>query len=221
MSALGSFENAIMGKLFLSASTTPCNTLLPKLIKKFSEIYPDIRYEIKEHGSSDIIKDILNLDSEIGFVGTDVVDDKVNCYPLKEDELVVISHPSLDLPKEISIDRLLDMKLIVRDINSGTRKTFEKELLKHRLSLSKLNIICEASNLDTLIQCVKANIGIAIVSKAVSNQYVDIKLLKQSSIVDMDLIRNIYLIINSKRTLTPTAKAFLSLCSQEFGLKLL
>lgn len=219
ISALGSFENAIMGKLFLSASTTPCNTLVPDLIKKFSEIYPDIKYEIKEQGSSDIIKDILNLDSEIGLVGTEVIDDKVNCYPLKEDELVIISHPSLNLPKQISIDKLVDMKLIVRDINSGTRKTFEKELLKHGLSFSKLNIICEANNLDTLLQCVKSNIGAAIVSKAVSNQYADFKLIRQSSIIDMDLKRNIYLIVNSKRTLTPTAKAFLNLCSEEFAFK--
>jgi len=219
ISALGSFENAIMGKLFLSASTTPCNTLVPDLIKKFSEIYPDIKYEIKEQGSSDIIKDILNLDSEIGLVGTKVIDDKVNCYPLKEDELVVISHPSLKLPKQISIDELLDMKLIVRDMNSGTRKTFEEELVKQGLSLSKLNIICEANNLDTLIQCVKSNIGVAIMSKDVSNQYADCKLIRQSSILDMELKRNIYLIVNSKRTLTPTAKAFLNLCNEEFYIK--
>ncbi|WP_040214700.1 selenium metabolism-associated LysR family transcriptional regulator [Clostridium polynesiense] len=219
VSVLGSFENNITGKLSLSASTTPCNTLVPKLIKKFHEIYPHIKYEVKEQGSSDIIKDILNLDCEIGLIGTKVKDDKLHCFSLKEDELVLISHPDMKLPKEISLNKLMQLNLVVRDSNSATRKTFEKELTRHDMLPSRLNVICEANNLDTLIQCVKANIGVAIVSKSVCKDYIKFNMLSESTIINFDLKRNIYLIVNSKRTLTPTANAFLELCREEFSSK--
>jgi len=67
---LSNFNNNITGILNISASTTPCNSLLPSLVSNFSELYSNVKFNIKEQGSVSIIKDIIDLKCEIGLVGT-------------------------------------------------------------------------------------------------------------------------------------------------------
>ncbi len=62
---LSNFNNNISGKLNISASTTPCNAILPSLINKFNELYSNVKFNVKEQGSVGIIKDILDLNCEI------------------------------------------------------------------------------------------------------------------------------------------------------------
>ncbi|CAM2870360.1 selenium metabolism-associated LysR family transcriptional regulator [Hathewaya histolytica] len=215
--ALSDFNSNISGKLNVSASTTPCNSIVPVIMKKFNSLYPEVTFDINEQSSGKIIKDILNLECEIGIVGTSIRHDKIKSYKLLEDELVVISHPSLNLPKELEIKDLLKYKFIFREKNSATRKTFE-DIISEEFDVSKLNILCEVNNLDTLVQFVKTGMGISIVSSKIYETSSSDRKLTYSKIKNLNLTRNIYLIMNSKRTLTPTARAFFNMCKEDFKL---
>ncbi|WP_142413628.1 selenium metabolism-associated LysR family transcriptional regulator [Hathewaya massiliensis] len=215
--ALSDFNSNISGKLNLSASTTPCNSIVPILTKKFGSLYPEVTFNINEQNSGKIIKDIINLESELGIVGTSINHDKIKSYKLLEDELVVISHPSLNLPRELEIKDLLKYKFIFREKNSATRKTFE-DLVSEQFDTNKLNVLCEVNNLDTLVQFVKTGMGISIVSSKIYENSSSDNKLTESKIKDLNLKRNIYLIMNSKRTLTPTARAFFYMCKEDFNL---
>lgn len=218
ISTLSDFDKHIHGTLSLEASTTPCNTIVPELIKSFSSLYPETKFNIMEKGSGEIIKDIINLDCEIGLVGNSIESDKIKSYGLMEDSLVIVSAPELNLPKKIALDDLRNYKFIMREQNSATRKTLENALKDINNELLELNICCEVNNLETAIQLVKAGIGISIVSRSVINNYIDLGLLNYSIIDGLYLKRNIYLVINSKRTLTPAARAFLNLCIEQFNI---
>lgn len=215
--ALSDFNSNISGKLNLSASTTPCNSIVPILTKKFGSLYPEVTFNINEQNSGKIIKDIINLESELGIVGTSINHDKIKSYKLLEDELVVISHPSLNLPRELEIKDLLKYKFIFREKNSATRKTFE-DLVSEQFDTNKLNVLCEVNNLDTLVQFVKTGMGISIVSSKIYENSSSDNKLTESKIKGLNLKRNIYLIMNSKRTLTPTARAFFYMCKEDFNL---
>lgn len=216
--ALSNFNNKISGKLNLSSSTTPCNTIVPDLLKKFIDKYEDVTFNIIEQGSGEIIKNILDLKSEIGIVGTCIENDKIKCFKLLEDDLIIISNPSLNLEDEVSISSLFKHKFIFREKNSATRITFENALLDKDIPLNNLKVLCEVNNLDTLIQFVRSGMGISIVSKKLYENYSYDQNLKYSVIKDLDLKRDIYLVINSKRTLTPTANAFFDMCKEEFNI---
>jgi DNA-binding transcriptional LysR family regulator len=218
ISSLCDFNNNIRGSLNISASTTPCNTIVPILISNFSKLYPDINFNIVEQSSGKIIDDIINLNCEIGIVGSIIDSDKIKSYCLMEDSLVLVSNPSMNIPDNVTLDMLSKYKFIMREKNSATRKTFEEELSNLGYLLSSLNVCCEVNNLDTLLQFVKAGLGISIVSKQVAKDYIDYGKLKYSMIDELSLKRSIYLVINSKRTLTPTARAFLNMCKEHFNL---
>lgn len=219
ISCIGNFNNNVSGSLNLSASTTPCNTIVPHLIDKFSTKYPYIKFNIKEEGSGEIVQAIRNLSCEIGIIGNHVQSDKISCFKLIDDELVVISSPELKLPSEISVEDLLKYKFIMREHDSATRKTFEDKLIEAGVNLNKVNVFCEVNSLDTIVQFVKTSIGISIISKNVCKDYIENGKINISTIKGISMLRGIYMVFNAKRTLSPTAKAFLSLCKEEFNIE--
>lgn len=215
---LSNFNETVSGKLKLSASTTPCNTIVPSLIKQFHNSYPDVSFDVVEQSSREIIENIIKFDCEIGLVGELVNDDKIKSYEIIQDELVIISHPSFNLPSNIGIESLLKYNFILREEGSATRKTFEEAIHKKGLDVSDINVYFEVNNLDTLFQFVKKGLGISVVSKQVFRDYISLGFIKESKIEDLSLKRSIYLIMSSKRTLTPTAKALFNLCKENFNL---
>ena len=217
VSYLSSFNETINGKLHLASSSTPCNTIVPQLVKDFHAIYPNVFFNVTELNSGQIIENIIKFDSEIGIVGEFVNDEKIKCYKLIEDELVVISHPSLELPDEISIKALLKNSFILREKNSATRKTFEEILNKNHIDLNNISLAYNVNSLDTLFQFVKAGLGVSVASSQVCNDYIASGFIKISKISNVTLSRNIYLAISSKRTLTPTANAFFNLCKNKYN----
>jgi len=213
---LSNFNNTVSGKLFLAASTTPCNTVVPQLIKEFHSLYPNVLFNVTELNSGQIIENIIKFDAELGIVGEFVNDEKIKCYKLVEDELVVISHPSLNIPNEITLKDLLKNSFVMREKNSATRKTFEDILHKNHIDVNNLNVCYGVNSLDTLFQFVKAGLGVSVVSNQTCNDYVASGSINKSSIKNISINRNIYLVISAKRTLTPTAKAFFNLCRNKF-----
>lgn len=216
ISHLANFNGNISGKLKLAASTTPCNTILPALLRQFHLLYPEVSFDIVENSSGEIIENIIKFDYELGMVGEPINDEKVKSYELIQDDLVVISSPELDVPDTISVDSLLKYTFIMREEGSATRRTFEDALQKHGLDISAVDVCFEVNNLDAIFQCVKEGLGISVVSKQISKNYSSIGLIKESYIQDLSLKRSIYLVVSSKRTLTPTAKAFFKMCKDQF-----
>lgn len=213
------FNETINGKLKLAASTTPCNTIVPSLIKNFYKSYPEVSFDVIEQSSGEIIEDIIKFDCEIGLVGELVNDEKIKSYKLIEDDLVIISSPALNIADSVYIEDILNYKFILREEGSATRKTFEYALRKEDFDPSEIDVHFEVNNLDTLFQFVKSGLGISVVSKHVLRDYISLGLIKESKIENLFLKRYIYLITSSKRTLTPTAKAFFNLCKDQFDLK--
>lgn len=217
---LANFNNNISGVLNLSASTTPCNSLLPSLVSKFSELYPTVKFNIKEQGSCKIINDIIDLNCEIGLVGTNIDNPKINSYKIIEDELVVISSSKLNLPEVLTIDEVVKYPFIIREKESATRQTLEDNFQGHNIDLSKLKTICEVDNIHCQLKFVSLGFGISIISKSLFDESILNDTIRFSRIQDIDLKRNIFLVVSSKRTLTPTAKAFFNMCIDEFNLKI-
>jgi DNA-binding transcriptional LysR family regulator len=216
---LSDSTSSISGRFTLAASSTPCNAILPLIIEKFSVKYPKVTFNITEQPSGEIIQNILKFNCEIGLIGSYIKDERIDCYKLTPDELVLISSSSLKLPDIVSLDLLLNLKFVFRERNSATRKNFEKALLESELDVEKLNIICEVNSLDTLLQLVKRGLGVSIISKRVCEDYINSGSIKVSELSDLPLKRYIYMITSSRRTLTPTAKAFFNICKSEFNFK--
>ena len=213
---LTNFNGNVNGRLKLAASTTPCNTIVPQLIKKFHSIYPEVSFDVIEQSSGKIIQDIVKFDCEIGIVGELVSDERIKNYKLIEDDLILISPLELNLSHFVKLESILKFPFILREQGSATRKTFENALQKTKFNIGDINLHFEVNNLDTQLQFVKHGLGISVVSKQVFRDYISSGMIKESIIEDLSLKRSIYMVLSSKRTLTPTSKAFFDLCKEDF-----
>ncbi|HCQ88901.1 MULTISPECIES: selenium metabolism-associated LysR family transcriptional regulator [unclassified Clostridium] len=216
---MSNFNNNISGRLHISASTTPCNSILPELISNFNDTYSNVKFNIKEQGSVGIIKDILDLNCEIGLVGTMIHNSKIKSYKIMDDELVIVSHPNLNLPEVVKPSDLLNYKFIIRERESATRKTFESALMDGDIDVNKLKVLCEVDNLDAQIKLLKLGMGVSILSKCLCDDLVNCNKMRISTIQGLSLKRSIYLIVSSRRTLTPIATAFFNMCKDMYGFK--
>ncbi len=75
----------------IAASTIPAQYLLPEILLKFNEKYPNERFKVIETDSAKVVEEVLNHTVDIGFTGT--VIDKKHCkyIPFYQDELIIIA----------------------------------------------------------------------------------------------------------------------------------
>jgi len=188
---LSNFNNNITGVLNIAASTTPCNSLLPTLVSTFSEL---------------------------GLVGTIIDNSKINSYKIMEDELVIVSNPKLNLPETISIDDLIKYPFIIREKESATRHTLEAQLHANKIDPKKLKVLCEVNSVHAQLKLINLGLGISIISKSLCDDGFISGNMRISRVENVDLRRDLFLIVSSKRTLTPIARAFFSMCKNIYNL---
>jgi LysR family transcriptional regulator, transcriptional activator of the cysJI operon len=152
------------GSIHLGASVTVGATLLPSLAAIYKKIYPNINIEVFEDNTVQIEKRILNDTTDIGLVEGEIVSPDIVSIPFADDELVLIcgtDHRFLSLPT-VQPSELEKEDFIIREIGSGTRKTFENIMAVHDLSWHA-SWIC--NNADTIKAAVIAGLGISVISK--------------------------------------------------------
>ena len=121
-------ENMKRGSLRIGASTYFCSNILPDLLNRFRQVYPNIRITLEENNSTPQLKDHL-LAKEIDFALTS------NTYPGNDFEEIRLSSESviLAIPKDREVNRILQ----------GSAYSFEEmaELSRYDADLSNVKRI--------------------------------------------------------------------------------
>lgn len=207
---LEQFKGKIEGTLEIASSTTPEHYFLPKLLNSFHQIHPDVKYHLFHYDSQQVIDAIVHGQIDFGIVGVKDEKKQLNYIHLMEDRLVLIApySPPYRNIDSVSIDFLLDKKLILREEGSGTRKIFEEELKQQHLSTEHLPVVAYMENTETIKQCVRLGLGLAIVSELAICDELKFSTLKKIEIEGLDLHRYFYFAYHKHRTLSPLAETF-------------
>lgn len=207
VSSLADFDAKIAGNLCISSSTTPARSLVPQLISRFYSLYPNVKFDFKEDSTKGVINNILNGVSEIGIVGEVIDDTRLNYTEIGQDSLVIISNMP-ELGEEITMDMLFAYSFIQREYGSATRSVFEKALRRVGGSPEKLKVFVEVSSLESVLQFVKNGSVMSVASEMACQDLIKAGIIRKHYIKGMDMNRGIYMVVHSRRTLSPTAKAF-------------
>src|SRR4030042_2101105 len=85
----------IKGELIIGASTIPGTYLLPSIMAEFQRKYPSVSFQILVSASRGIIDKVSKHELLLGIVGAKLDDEQINYIPFVEDELIVVSSPSM------------------------------------------------------------------------------------------------------------------------------
>lgn len=184
----------------IAASTIPAQYLLPEILVKFNEKYPNEQFKVIETDSAKVVEEVLNHNVDIGFTGT--VLEKKDCkyIPFYQDELVVIA-PNTEKFKKLQqeatdIRWILQESVIMREEGSGTRKEAEKQLRKIGIDIGKLNVVASMENQEAIKKSVENGMGVSIISKLAAEeemkkgQIVGFPLMKEDGKRDINVVYN-------------------------------
>lgn len=203
------FKNNISGELLTGASTIPGTYVLPKFMAEFKHNFPNIKYQVTISDSKGIIDKILNHELLLGVVGSNIYNERLQYYPFMEDELIIVSSPSLIKKDELTIEELTSYPMILREEGSGTRIEFLKIIEKNGLLLENLNITGHFGSTDAVKQAVKSGLGISIISMLAVKDELKYNILKKVRLKNILMKRQFYIVVHSMRTLPPAYKFFI------------
>lgn len=209
--------------LTIAASTIPAQYLLPGILARFNEKYPNQQFKVLESDSAKVVEQVVNNTVDIGFTGT-VIDKRLCKYiPFYEDELVVITPNTekyLTLQKEnANATWVAEEALIMREAGSGTRKEAEKQLRRIGVNPTRLNVIASMESTEAIKRAVSNGMGISIMSRlAVEEELEKGRLLAIPVSID-DMRRDINVIYNRNLQLSRASERFVKVVKEMYKKK--
>ena len=205
----------------IAASTIPAQYLLPKVLMRFNEKYPEEQLKIMETDSAKVVTQIVEHMVDVGFTGT--VLEKKHCkyMPFYKDELVIIT-PNTEKYQKLKdhmtddISWLLEEHVILREEGSGTRKEAEKQLKQAGVDLSDLDIIASIENQETIKKSVRQGMGLSILSKLATADEAEAGYVLAFPIPKADKGRDINLVYNKNYQLSRSAERFIKVVKEVY-----
>lgn len=205
----------------IAASTIPAQYLLPKVLLKFNEKYPDEQIKIIETDSSEVVTQIVEHMVDVGFTGT--VLEKKHCkyIPFYKDELVIVT-PNTEKYRRFSEERPEDISwfqeehIIMREEGSGTRKEAESQLREAGIKISELEIIASIANQETIKKSVRQGMGVSVLSKLATEDEVESGFLLTFPIPRSNEGRDINLVYNKNYQMSRSAERFVKVVKEVY-----
>jgi DNA-binding transcriptional LysR family regulator len=208
--ALDSFQGKMSGDLLAGASTIPGEYVLPALIGRFKEKYPEIAVTLLIGDTQAVVDWVADGRVELGVVGGRVPHRQLEYRELMPDEEIVIvpaAHPWQGR-KQVTLADLRAEPLLVRERGSGTRAALEAALATIDLDLGAFRVVGEMGSTQAIKQAVKAGVGISVLSRRAVDEECRQGILWGLRVKDFKITRSFHVVTHRERSRSPLAEAF-------------
>jgi len=195
------------GVLSLGTTKAYARYFMPLMITTFHKNYPNIKIQLNEGSSLDMIHSLLDFKIEVAVIAKTEDNPRVHFFPFSREEMVMILSPDHPLAKKkaVAFKDLAAVPFIMKEKGSGTRKLVEElfEAVK-----CAPDILMETSNTEFIKQLVQRGEGVSLVVKeAVAVE------LKEKKLISVPLKGpRVYLDVSiaylKNQVLSPPARAF-------------
>ncbi|MDC9582438.1 DNA-binding transcriptional regulator YeiE [Xenorhabdus sp. PR6a] len=199
-----------LGALRLAASSTIGNYMLPEMLARYRQDYPETPLELNISNTGDVIKAVAEFRVDLGLIEGLCHDPELITQPWMKDELIIFSSPESPLLQHVlGIEDLIKAPWILREKGSGTR-----EVLDHLLfsQMPRFNIAMELGNSEAIKHAVQYGMGISCLSRRVVQEQLKNGTLSELVIPGLSLNRTLYLIYHRQKHMSNALKKLLSYC---------
>ena len=192
--------------------------LLPERIRDFQQQYGDVQFQIWEGDPIRIMELVENRIIELGIVRFPIDSSVFNMIPLPDEPLVVAMNPSRNIgnnPDTIMLSELKDKPLMLLRRQKGTslynQEIYTVDIFKDACLSNGFEpkVICESSDIMTLLIWANHDIGMTIVPKSAIHLIPNTELIFKEIINPSIMTRPSALIWLKERYLSTTAKRFM------------
>lgn len=209
---LSQLKDTVNGTLVINADSDLQQYFLPKLIKNFLYLYPNVFFEINGSDSHSVIREIEN-----GYCTLGIIDEKIKSSNLDYTELIsdaiVLGLPPCYKHRYspysvIDTDTLKKLPLIFWNNSISRQQDLEQLLEKNNLIKCQLKVIAQVGSTDTMKSMIKTEIGAGFISQAAIENEIATEQIIPVFVNDLNLDRTIYLVTHKNRHLSVIGKHF-------------
>lgn len=140
------------GELNLGASTTVALYILPRILSKLHQKFPNLNISLLNRNTDTIIQALINNEIDIGIVEGRKKNSALIYKPFLSDEVVAVcSKDSFIVSKKnIKVKDIIDFPIVLREQGSGTLDALKDSLKANGIKMSDLNVSVRLSGTEAL-----------------------------------------------------------------------
>src|SRR5450432_2167472 len=210
--SLAELRDNSAGRLIIGANESTTLYLL-RYIKRYRELYPKVKVQIRRSLSSKVPNELLDGNLELGVISYDPGDERLQSKVIYTDSLALVVSPQHRLAerKTVSITELGSEDFIAHNVLSPYREVVLREFQAHKVPL---HMDVEMPTIETIRKLVESNVGVAFLPRMCVEQEIDQGKLCEVRVKEMHVERKIRLVYPIRRGLSHAAKAFLEVVGQ-------
>lgn len=194
---------------------------LPKLLGRYYQENPDVRFSIQPTPVAKLKSDVLADNLDIAFILEKPFHRPgLTVHTYQAEDIVIVCSPNHPLAKKPSVQphELADEHLLVTEKGCCYRNQFERVLINAGV-FSSINL-SEFVSIETIKKCVSLNVGMAALSAVSVEDELSSGALTKINLVGAGMSSNIHCVFNKKREYSEVTQRFLDYCTS-FGFKAL
>src|SRR5947209_16888932 len=201
------------GRLSVGADTTVGTYVIPGLLGKFRQIYPQVEISLEVLNRASLVEALTSNRVDMAVMGKVPSDVPVEIEPFAFNELVLVASPTHRLANlnNIPMEELAREHFLLREPGSGTRAALENALQEAGIPLQ---VSMQVGNNSAIKQGVAAGLGIALISRVALDMELETKRLVILDVEGFPVMRQWRLVHLKDKHLSATARAFKSFLLQ-------
>jgi len=195
------------GILSLGTTKTYARYFMPLMITTFHQNYPNIKIQLNEGSSLEMIHSLLDFKIEVAVIAKATDHPDVNFSPFSKEEMAVIVAPDHHFArkKAVVFKDFANEPFIMKEKGSGTRKRVEQLFSDENCTP---DILMETSSTELIKQLVERGEGISFLVKEAVGAEIKEKKLTQVALKDRKLFLDVSIAYLKGQVLSPPARAF-------------
>ena len=196
------------GEIKIAAGDTITTHFLLKYLEEFHTLYPDIKIEMANSYSSQLLTLVKEGKADLAFVNMPISDEELVIEPCLEINDVFVCGPNFPQKATYQWEDIVDLPLILLEKNASSRHFLEKNFIQKNLSL---NPQIEVAVHDLLIRFASIHLGISCVIEEFSKEELEQGIIKRINLNPPLPKRSIGYAYLKNSSLSHATKAFIDL----------
>ena len=213
---MSDFAQGLRGTVRVSANTSAITQFLPEDLALFVEDHPDMRIDLAEQTSHEIVAAVRDGIADIGIFSGMIPDPELDVYTYRRDTLMVLTpkdHP-LGTDGPVAFREFSTHDLVGLQKGSSLQAFIEKKAAEQELALRTR---VEVLSFDGVRRMVEAGLGIAILPLGAVEPYLTASNLKMAPVAEDWAQRTLKVAVRDKDALARPIQSLMAHLTSEFS----
>lgn len=179
---LSDYAKGVKGHIRIKANTSAITQYLPKDLAQFAAAYPDVKLELEECRSIEIVQALREGRADIGIVMEGVALEGLRSYEYRRDRLVAVVPREHELrAEETPFERLLQYDLVALDSSAAMMRLLGNAAVG---AGQPLRLRVQVKSFESVCKLVQAGLGIGVLPEAAALDFAPVMGLRLIRLAD-------------------------------------